>query len=110
MLTVYDKGARPVALYKKVDVGLNVSYIVFENLSGNPTSQGVAMMLSLRLSRTRGSWYPKRVDGEVKNANGELLATTSYLIDMNLPAATINTIYSASLGIPRHVLRFIFQG
>jgi hypothetical protein len=85
MLTVYDKGRRPVAQFKKADSGLTVSFILFENLSGNPGSQGCREDAITPIIRNEGKSVSNRVDGEVKSETGEPLATTSYLIDMSLP-------------------------
>ena len=40
MLTVYDKGSRPVAQFSKAGTGLTASFILFENLSGTPSAKG----------------------------------------------------------------------
>src|SRR5580704_9952594 len=40
MITVYDKGTRPVAQYKNSKTNVMASFILFENLSGDPTAQG----------------------------------------------------------------------
>src|ERR1035437_884336 len=39
-LTLHDNGSVPVALFKKIDSGLNVSFIIFEDPSGKPSSEG----------------------------------------------------------------------
>jgi hypothetical protein len=82
LLTVYDKGARPVAQFSNAASKLSVSFIVFENLSGNPTAQGCRGDAIDPIVKNEGKLISKRVDGEFKNASGEMLATTSYLLDM----------------------------
>jgi len=84
MLTVYDKGTRPVAQYSKANSGLTVSFIIFENLSGQPTAEGCRIDTINPILEHDSKLISKRIDGEVKNAAGETLATTSYLVDMSL--------------------------
>jgi len=82
LLTVYDEGARPVAQYSNAAAKLNVSFIVFENLSGNPTAQGCRDDVIGSIVKNDGKLITKRVDGEAKNSSGETIATTSYSRDM----------------------------
>jgi hypothetical protein len=84
MLTVYDNIKRPVAQYTKVDVDLAVSFIVFENHSGKPSAEGCREVAINPILEHDAKLISKRVDGEVKSATGETLATTSYLLDMSL--------------------------
>jgi hypothetical protein len=83
MLTVYDKGTRPVAQYSKGDSGLTVSFIVFENQSGNPSAKGCREDAINPILEHDAKLISKRVDGEVKNIAGETLSTTSYLLDLS---------------------------
>lgn len=82
MLTVYDDGRRPVAQYTKGGSGLTVSFILFENLSGTPSSQGCRDDAIAPIVKHDAKLISKRADEEVRNAAGEMLATTTYLIDM----------------------------
>jgi hypothetical protein len=84
MLTVYDKGTRPVAQYSKGGTGLTVSFILFENLSGTPSAQGCRDDAINPILEHDAKLVSKRVDGQVKTSVGEALATTSYLVDMSL--------------------------
>ncbi len=85
LFTVYDNITRPVAQYSKGGVGgLTVSYIVFENLSGKPSAEGCRNDGINPILEHVAKLVSKRLDGEVKNAAGETLATTSYLVDMGL--------------------------
>jgi hypothetical protein len=81
LLTIYDDGRRPVAQFSKTGDGLNVSYILFENLSGQPNAQGCREDVINPLVGQQAKSTSKRVDGEATNTAGETLATTSYLID-----------------------------
>jgi hypothetical protein len=85
MLTVYDNGRRPVAQYRKGSSGLTASFILFENLSGKPSAQGCRDDVINPILEHDAKLISKRVDGEVKTTAGETLATSSYLVDMNLP-------------------------
>jgi hypothetical protein len=83
LLTVYDKGTRPVAQFSNAATKLSVSFIVFENLSGNPTAQGCRDDVISPIVENDGKLISKRVDVESKNSSGEILVTTSYLLDMS---------------------------
>lgn len=85
MLTVYDNIQRPVAEFTRVGTGLTVSFIVFENHSGKPSAQGCREDAINPILEHDAKLISKRVDGEVKNENGEPLATTAYLLDLKLP-------------------------
>ena len=84
MLTVYDKGARPVAQFSKGGDGLTASFILFENLSGKPSAQGCREDAITPIIEHDAKLISKHIDGEAKSASGETLATTSYLVDMGL--------------------------
>jgi hypothetical protein len=81
LFTVYDGGRRPVAQYQK-GADVNVSFILFENQSGNPTALGCRDDAVTPIIQHMGPQISKRVDGEMKNSDGEALATTSYLVSM----------------------------
>ena len=83
MLTVYDEGRRPVVQYNRASAGVTASFILFENLSGKPTAEGCREDAISPIVAHEAKLISKRVDGAVKNAMGETLATTSYLIDMS---------------------------
>jgi len=84
MLTVYDKGTRPVAQYSKSNSGLTVSFILFENLSGQAVAEGCRSDAINPILAHDSKLISKRVDGEVKNAAGERLATTFYRLDLDV--------------------------
>jgi tetratricopeptide (TPR) repeat protein len=84
MLTVYDNIQRPVAQFKKSSTGMTVSFIVFENHSGKPTAEGCREDAVNPILDHDARLISKRVDGEIKNTAGKALATTSYLLDLNL--------------------------
>ncbi len=84
MLTVYDKGTRPVAQFSKGGNGLTASFILFENLSGKPSAQGCREDAITPIIEHDAKLISKHIDEEAKSATGEILATTSYLVDMGL--------------------------
>ena len=84
MLTVYDKGTRPVAQFKKGTTGMTASFILFENRSGKPTAQGCREDVVTPIVEHDAKLISKRVDGDSNAGGGEVLATTSFLIDMSL--------------------------
>lgn len=81
MLTAYDNGRRPVAQYHK-GADLSVSFILFENLSGNPIAQGCRDDVIAPIIQQNAKAVSKRIDGELKDTAGEALATTSFLVEM----------------------------
>ena len=84
MLTVYDNIQRPVAQYTKGGDGRHVSFIVFENHSGKPTSEGCREDAINPILEHEAKLISERADGEVKNTDGVMLATITYLLDMSL--------------------------
>jgi hypothetical protein len=83
LLTVYDKGTRPVAQFSDTATRRSVSFIVFENLSGTPTARGCRQDGIDPIVKNEGKLISGRVDGEVKNSAGDTLATTSYVLDLS---------------------------
>ncbi|WP_176441683.1 tetratricopeptide repeat protein [Granulicella rosea] len=79
---VYDKGQRPVATYHREDNSVTLSYIVFENLSGQPTGKGCQGDVIDPLAEHFKKTISGRADGEVKDAAGNAMATTSYLLEL----------------------------
>lgn len=77
----YDGGRRPVMQYQK-GADLAVSYILFENLSGNPMAKGCRDDAIAPIIQQNAKGISQRTDGEMKNAAGETLATTSFLVDI----------------------------
>lgn len=86
MITAYDSDTRPVAQFAREDPSLTVSFIIFENRSGNPSAQGCRKDAIDPIFEHDAKMISKRVDGDLKTPNGETLATTSYLLDMSVAA------------------------
>lgn len=86
LLAVYDDGRRPLAQYTK-GPGIAVSFILFENLSGNPTAQGCREDALAPILQKDAKLISKRTDGEIKTAGGQSLAISSYLLDMGMADA-----------------------
>jgi tetratricopeptide (TPR) repeat protein len=82
MLNVYDDGRRPVAQYSQSELQLVASFILFENLSGNPTAQGCRKDAIDPIIAHDAKLISNRVDSDAKNNADETLATTSYLVDI----------------------------
>jgi tetratricopeptide (TPR) repeat protein len=88
LLTVYDNGRRPVAQFANETNSQTASFILFENLSGEPSSKGCREDVISSIIQQDSKLISKRVDGEVKNAEGEVFSTTSYLVDMKVAAGS----------------------
>jgi len=84
MLTVYDNIQRPVAQFKKMPADISVSFIVFENHSGKPTAAGCREDAINPILDHDAKLISRRVDGQITSAGGQTLATTSYLLDLQL--------------------------
>ena len=83
-LNVYDRGTRPVVRYAKGDSGLTVSFILFQRDGGDPTPQGCLADVLKPIVKGLDKQLSERIDAETKNATGQTLATSSYLVDINL--------------------------
>ena len=82
LLTVYDNGRRPVAQFAKGGEILTASFILFENLSGEASSKGCREDAINPIVERDSKTISKRVDGELKNAAGQVFSTTSYSMDV----------------------------
>jgi len=84
LLTAYDKDRRPVAQFSNSGSRINVSFILFENLSGKPDMQGCRTDAIEPILQNAGSSISKRVYGESTTKTGQSLATASYSVDMSV--------------------------
>jgi hypothetical protein len=82
LLTVYDKGARPVAQFSTANGEISASFILFENGSGKPTGEGCREDVMTPLIGQFSKKISGREDSTVKSDSGIDLATTSYQIAM----------------------------
>ena len=82
-LEAFENGKRPVALYKWGGDAVAVSFILFQNLSGEPTARGCRRGAIGGIVARLGNAISKRHDSETKAGGGGELAITSYEIDMN---------------------------
>jgi tetratricopeptide (TPR) repeat protein len=85
LLTVYDDGRRPVAQLHKGET-ITASFVLFENLSGKPSSKGCRQDVIEPIIAKDAGLISKRAEAEEKNAAGETLATTTYLLDLSAVA------------------------
>jgi tetratricopeptide (TPR) repeat protein len=82
LLTVYDNGRRPVAQFSKEGGALTASFILFENLSGEPSARGCRRDAINPIIDHDAKIISNPLAGEEKGEDGEPLATTSYFISM----------------------------
>jgi tetratricopeptide (TPR) repeat protein len=82
IFNVYDDGRRPVAQYSKGESGMTASFSLFENLSGKPSAQGCREDAIRPIIEHLSKSISGRVDADARNTAGEILATTSYRIDL----------------------------
>ena len=83
-LTVY--GTEPVALFKRRGGEVGISFILFENRSGELSARGCRKDAMGGIVALVGNAISKRIDGETKIEGIGEVETTAYLIDM-VPAA-----------------------
>ena len=94
MLIVYDDGRRPVAQFSRDGGEMSVSFILFENSSGDPTARGCRKDAIDPIVARDANLISKRLDGDIKG-EGKTLATTSYLMDMspNAPGHFLHNLF-----------------
>ena len=107
LLTVYDRGARPVAQFSNTKTHINVSYILFKNLSGKPTAEGCREDVIAPLVREQSRSIKKRTDSAASLPDGTHIATTFLNIDISA-AASIAGLSSKEAG--RQPSLFAFAG
>jgi hypothetical protein len=79
LINVYDKGTRPVLQLHNTRTNVTASFIVFENNSGQPNSEGCRKDAIDPIVKNEGKVISERVDGESKDSAGNSIATTSYM-------------------------------
>ena len=84
LLNVYDNTRRPVAQFSNSGQHINVSYILFENLSGKPDMQGCRKDAIDPILQNSGSSTSKPVYGEEATNTGQSLATVSFVVDTSM--------------------------
>jgi hypothetical protein len=82
LITVYDSIQRPVAQFSNPVSHVNVSYILFENHSGKPTSEGCQEDAITPILQNQASVISKRKDDHYSSPSGQTFATTAFLVDM----------------------------
>ena len=80
LINVYDNGTRPVLQMRNTGKNLTASFILFENNSGQPNAQGCRKDAIDPIIENEGKLITERTDGDSKDAAGNLIATTSYMI------------------------------
>jgi hypothetical protein len=88
LLTVYDNGRRPVAQFAREADSVTASFILFENLSGEPSAKGCREDAINPIVANDSKLISKRLDGEIKNDEGQAFSTTSYLVDIKAADGT----------------------
>jgi len=80
-VTVYDDGQRPVVKFVNKKTNVIVSYILFHNLSGNPTAQGCSDDAMRPIIRELGPAISKLIQSPAANKSDFSPVVTSYFID-----------------------------
>jgi hypothetical protein len=80
-IALYDNNTRPVAQLKNGDV--TVSYILFQRNGGDPTPKGCQDDVIGPLVKNPNFQIAQRQDRELRSPSGQILASTTYLLNMN---------------------------
>ena len=88
LLTAYNKAARPAAEFKNDTTNVIASFIISENLSGNPTSEGCRKDVMDGILKEEGAIISNSIDGTISDGHGGQFATASHL--MQLPGGSHN--------------------
>ncbi|MBS1804545.1 MAG: tetratricopeptide repeat protein [Acidobacteria bacterium] len=89
LITVYDKGMRPVAQFLHTKSEISVSYILFENRSGEPNPEGCRKDVISPLIEGHGKNLKKRADAIQTLTDGTHLATSTLVVDISAAAALL---------------------
>jgi hypothetical protein len=84
LINVYDNIQRPVAQFSNPVSHLTVSYVLFENHSGKPTSEGCQEDGITPILQHQASLISKRKDDHFASPSGQTFATTSFLVDQSV--------------------------
>jgi tetratricopeptide (TPR) repeat protein len=79
LINVYDHGTRPVLQMSNASTKVTASFILFENISGQPNAQGCRKDAIDPILKNQGKLISDHVDSESKNRRDDLLAITSYM-------------------------------
>jgi hypothetical protein len=94
LLTAYDNGKRPVVQLSNSRTLISVSYILFENLSGQPNAHGCRNDAINPILQNEGSAISQRQDGESKDSAGNPIATTSYMTAIGSTKAKQHSLFA----------------
>ena len=78
LLSVYDEAARPVVQFRNDQTKVTLSFILFENLSGKPTSEGCRQDLMEGLRKSQGELLSNSSSGTLDDGHGGTFATASH--------------------------------
>ena len=79
LLTVYNNAGRPVAQFHGEKTHLNLSFILFENLSGKPTPEGCREDVMEPIRKEQGELISNPTMGKLDDGHGGTFATASHL-------------------------------
>jgi tetratricopeptide (TPR) repeat protein len=82
LLTAYNKAARPAAEFKNDTTNVIASFIISENLSGNPTSEGCRKDVMDGILKQEGPIISNSIDGKMSDGHGGQFATASHLTQL----------------------------
>jgi hypothetical protein len=82
LLTAYNKAARPAAEFKNDTTNVIASFIIFENLSSNPTSEGCRKDVMDGILKQEGQIISNSIDGKMSDGHGGRFATASHLTQL----------------------------
>ena len=83
LLTAYNKAARPAAEFKNDTTNVIISFIISENLSGNPTAEGCRKDIIDGILKGNGPLISNQTEGEMSDGHGGKFATSSHFTQLD---------------------------
>jgi tetratricopeptide (TPR) repeat protein len=79
LLTAYNKAGRPAAEFQNSTTKVIISFMISENLSGNPTAEGCRKDIVDGILKDNGPLISNQTDGETSDGHGGKFATHSHV-------------------------------
>jgi tetratricopeptide (TPR) repeat protein len=83
LLTAYNHAARPAAVFKNATTDVIISFIISENLSGNPTAEGCRKDIVDGILKEGGPIISNSTEGKMKDGHGGKFAMHSHFTQLD---------------------------
>ncbi len=78
LFTAYDNAGRPLAQFHNERTGATISFLIFENQSGNPSSEGCRKDVINAIEKGEAKLISGSTTGDIPDGNGGKFATASH--------------------------------